>query len=121
MEQLDTMEKATNILKNVAEIGVAITIIITFIRTIKKQWLGSLAPLQLEYTIWIDMSKIIPKQLRMVLPWFLMVSIFSSLHSLIAADYTDMAAIDYVLVITSTLALGTSLVASYLLWRYWDE
>lgn len=30
------MEKATNILKNVAEIGVAITIIITFIRTIKK-------------------------------------------------------------------------------------
>lgn len=53
MEWLQAIEIATNILKNIVEIGVGITIILAFIN--KKQWLwkgkGNLVPLQSKYII----------------------------------------------------------------------
>lgn len=56
-------------------------------------------------------------RLRYVLPWFFMVSIISSIDTLLRANYDNMQWFDYVLVLTSIVAIVTSSIAIYVVWR----
>ena len=56
-------------------------------------------------------------RLRYVLPWFFMVSIVSSIDTLLRANYDNMQWFDYVLVVTSIVAMVTSSIAIYVVWR----
>jgi len=56
-------------------------------------------------------------RLRYVLPWFFMVSIISSIDTLLRANYDNMQWFDYVLVVTSIVAIVTSSIAIYVVWR----
>ena len=56
-------------------------------------------------------------RLRYVLPWFFMVSIISSIDTLLRANYDNMRWFDYVLVVTSIVAIVTSSIAIYVVWR----
>ena len=56
-------------------------------------------------------------RLRYVLPWFFMVSIISSIDTLLRANYDNMQWFDYVLVVTSIVAIVTSSIAICVVWR----
>ena len=56
-------------------------------------------------------------RLRYILPWFFMVSIISSIDTLLRANYDNMQWFDYVLVLTSIVAIVTSSIAIYVVWR----
>ena len=56
-------------------------------------------------------------RLRYVLPWFFMVSIISSIDTLLRANYDNMQWFDYVLAVTSIVAIVTSSIAIYVVWR----
>ena len=56
-------------------------------------------------------------RLRYVLPWFFMVCIISSIDTLLRANYDNMQWFDYVLVVTSIVAIVTSSIAIYVVWR----